>query len=714
MKRYIILSLIVISLLMIISVYGYETDIPAEETAESTDISSEMRSENDVLENMECVLENENLKLYLKKDEDLFALVNKKNNYIWWSSPVNAGCDENATDALKSELKSSLVISYYSENSSSVSSLKSAKDADISYSSDGNSLTAEYDFRKYGINVKAEYSLGEDFIQADILSENISENKNCLVCGISIMNAFGAADSSENGYFIIPDGSGAVINFNNGKINAKQYSSMVYGDDMTASSEKKAANSEKISLPLYSIVKNDNAVLAVIRKGDANATLNSAVSIQSSTSYNKAYFTFTVHEKDSYYIGSEENPITVCNNKKNNNDISLRYYILDDNDISYCNIAEKYREYLLSELNVSAKDCLKSPDIYIDLYGGALKKQSVLGIPVYQKQCFTSFSQAQKLISDIDAENKAVSFRNWTDDGIEHKTDFSGSPSETLSGKTDFQKLCEYTENKLYPVSENISFSSGNGYSRLSDSAIRVSGSYSEISAYDYAYGVKDKFRKKYSLLSPSALSRIYDEISENYPSENISLGKSLSVLYGDYGKNYTSREDMKNIIINCLEKLDMNILAENPNAYALPYIDCITDIPVNSSRYDIFDYDIPFYQMVLHGIVPYSCEPVNSSANTCDMLIKAAAYGSALNYDLVYSDVSELKNTEADIYFYSNYSNINQDYQLAKDIIKAVKDCTITAYKPLEKGFEISYSNNVKIIYDGKNYKMTDSNIKH
>ena len=63
---------------MIISVYGYETDIPTEDTAESTDISSEMSSENDVLENMECVLENENLKLFLKKDEDLFAVVNKK------------------------------------------------------------------------------------------------------------------------------------------------------------------------------------------------------------------------------------------------------------------------------------------------------------------------------------------------------------------------------------------------------------------------------------------------------------------------------------------------------------------------------------------------------------------------------------------------------------------------------------------------------------
>lgn len=306
MKKYIILSLIIISLLMMISVYGYETDIPVNNAAESTDISAEMRSEKDVYDSMECVLENKNLKLFLKSDEDLFAVVNKKNDYIWWSAPVNAGCDSNATDALKSELKSSLVISYYSENSSSVSSLKSAKDADISYSSDGNSLIAEYDFKKYGINVKVVYSLGDDFFQADILSENISENKSCLVCGISIMNTFGAADMSENGYFIIPDGSGAVINFNNGKINAKQYSSRVYGDDITASPEKKAPDTEKISLPLYGIVKNNNAVLSVIRKGDGNAVLNSAVSIQSATSYNKSYFTFIVHEKDSYYIGSEE------------------------------------------------------------------------------------------------------------------------------------------------------------------------------------------------------------------------------------------------------------------------------------------------------------------------------------------------------------------------------------------------------------------------
>ena len=49
------------------------------------------------------------------------------------------------------------------------------------------------------------------------------------------------------------------------------------------------------------------------------------------------------------------------------------------------------------------------------------------------------------------------------------------------------------------------------------------------------------------------------------------------------------------------------SILADQANAYALPYADHIINVPLSSSKFDIFDAEIPFYQIVMHGVVPYS-----------------------------------------------------------------------------------------------------------
>lgn len=724
MKKFIALMLIITCTVSALTVYGSEdnTEKNINLSASSDSFSDIERSENDVLNSMQKVLENDMLAFYIKDDEDLMALVNRKNNFIWWSSPINADCDSTATDALKYELKSSLTLSYHKQKDSTSLSLKSAKDADISYEISENSVMVTYNFQSADIKVPVEYSLGKDFLEVNISSDNIIENDDKLIHDLTAMNAFGAGAETENGYFTVPDGSGAVINFNNGKVNSKPYSAMVYGNDMTAVPETNIDTDKKqVNLPVYGIVKADNALLAVAHDGDENVSVNASVSQQSKTEYNKCFFSFIMRGCDSYYIGNEESPITVYENDEiSNKNLSLRYYILNDENISYCDIAECYRNYLADEMNVTEKNCLESTDLYIDLYGGTMKKQSFLGIPVYKKNCFTSFSQAKKLIEDIDIENISVTYRNWTDDGITHKIDFSAKPSDILGGSKDFETLMKSIEdnnNILYPVSENITFSSGNGFNIFFSTAMRISGAYARISDYDYAYGVKDKFRKNFSLISPDFLNEIYSDISENYSSQNIkniSLGKSLSVLYGDYGKKNISRGDMQDIIENSLEILNSNfnsVLAEYPNAYALPYVDCITDVPLSSSKYDIFDYDIPFYQMVIHGVIPYSSTPVNSSPNPHTELIKAVSYGSALNYDLIYSDIYNLKDTEADTYFYSQYNNIYNNYQSVYEIMQSIKDCTITEYQPVENGFIIEYSNGISINTDNMNFSIFNKN---
>lgn len=50
---------------------------------------------------------------------------------------------------------------------------------------------------------------------------------------IDLLEYFGAAGPEEEGYMFVPDGSGALIMFNNGKVNAPAYIGYVYGEDKT-------------------------------------------------------------------------------------------------------------------------------------------------------------------------------------------------------------------------------------------------------------------------------------------------------------------------------------------------------------------------------------------------------------------------------------------------------------------------------------------------
>ena len=76
----------------------------------------------------------------------------------------------------------------------------------------------------------------------------------------------------------------------------------------------------------------------------------------------------------------------------------------------------------------------------------------------------------------------------------------------------------------------------------------------------------------------------------------------------------------------------------------------------MSSSRFDLFDEDIPFYQLVLHGVIPYSTEAVNGSADPERMILMAAVTGSSLCFDMIYEEPGVLKDTEYDVLYYADH----------------------------------------------------------
>lgn len=687
--------------------------------------------------------ENDELRMIADHSSGIFGIENKITGYIWWSSPIEATQDTYATDLLVDEMRSSSTMLYgIPEKQTADNKLRSglSGDCSITVSDIKNGIRIVYDYKKAGFRYPVDYTLEGDHLRASLKVDDIEESiRSNIITDVTLLGSMGAASDEEDGYFVIPDGCGALIRFNNNRtMNANAYAQRVYGNDITAVPINKGAVTEQIYLPCYGIVKKDNAMLVIASKGDSNAVLSAKVSKQSNTRFNFCSFSFVLRGVDNYYMsGASNSKFTVFERGSiKSDDIELLYYPISKKDADYTDIAARYREYLENEAGVTKKTSPGNAPLYVDMYGGVLKKRSVLGIPVNMKTSVTSYSQAEEILSELKekgVDDIVAAYNNWTNDGIRNKVDTDAKASGMLGGKKDFKKLTDYADDndiQFYPVSDNRNFYSGNGYYSFMDTAVRVSGSYSRIVSYDRAYGIPDGFKKTMSLLSPDYFGEVFSDAEKNYSKsglEGISVSDLTTSLYGDYGKKNISRYDAMQKLVSGFDTLssglDNGILADNANAYALPYVNHITGVPLTSSRFDIFDEDIPFYQLVLHGLIPYSTPAVNGNADPETLLLMAAATGSNLSFDMLYEETSMLKDTEYDIFYYANYANwidtAAAEYKFIAPILKSVSDADITSYDVSDDGDHIitGFSNGKTVevdlaektvTFDGRIYELS------
>ena len=102
-------------------------------------------------------------------------LVNKSYGYVWWSSPVNAMGDANATNTLRQELKSSITMTYGQPASRTTKNLRSAKNGKFKYQTIDNGIKVTYSFSKADITVPVEYTLVDDYLKVSVKTSEIEE-----------------------------------------------------------------------------------------------------------------------------------------------------------------------------------------------------------------------------------------------------------------------------------------------------------------------------------------------------------------------------------------------------------------------------------------------------------------------------------------------------------------------------------------------------------
>lgn len=709
-----------------------------------------------LLADIELVTENANFKLYADKESHKVALYDIKADKFWWNTPVNPYGDSTIIDATKgtsmklpqrNQSASGLILEYgdLRQEKRSITSLYSAAtltspvkgNEEWTLSNDGVTIT--YNYTETGFTVPVKYILHDDRLEVsvdikDIVEADTNEVDGKIITALTLAPSFGASPATDlagnevDGYMIVPDGSGAVIEYNNDKEGYASYSQTLYGRDKTTVPLNAPRVTEQAYLPVVATVSGNTGLVAIATDGDANASVNAQVSKQNKQAFNSVYFKFNLRGKDDYYMGGTDGTrITVFEKGDIKTEkISVSYYPIStdaDDEVNYADVATVYRNYLINEKGLEKKTETNKSNFYVDLYGGVLQETSIFGIPVDMKTEVTGFSQAEEILNRLNdggVKDIIVNYNDWTNNSMVGKISTKFKPSGVLGGKSDYEDLENTAESmgaKIFPSLSNMQMESSSwGYLTINSTAIRVSNAQSRQSEYSMAFGIALS-GKSPALLTPNSYTKVFEQMINSYTKNdvtNIGFGEYSSTLVSDFSKkNALSREQNMNNLIEQYKSASesmSNVIADEANSYVIPYADYITNVPVYSSQYNVVDYDIPFYQMVVHGYVPYSSTPVNANSNAEEVFLLSLASGSGIHYDMIYKESYELLDTDYAEFYYANYDSwMNQaieQYNASEAILSQVSDMVITDYQiDNETGIiKTTYNDSVVVTVDTKN----------
>jgi hypothetical protein len=580
----------------------------------------------------------------------------------------------------------------------------------------------------------------------------------------------GAGNVNNTGYIFTPDGSGSLIKYEQIKGSNFTTKSTLYGQDY-AFHTIAGKNKEAMRLPVFGaveIVKDQYSTeemvekvdedgnvslvkeqvmhdlkigyLAVIETGDslAEITVNSGGTTHMFAS---VYTSFNPRPKDSYALTggisvSDSNAMwTVESKRKYTGDYRLRYFIMTD-EISYSEMADLYREYLIKNGSLTKLESTNDNiPLYVETLGALDSVTKVLGVPVDTQIALSSFGDTtSKLLENLKKDNVnniKLKLSGWANGGLVATVPSKVEIEEVLGGEEGFKKLLEYAKNNNVTVYPDFDFAfaykdeSFDGFKSSDD----LTKTIDERGALKKAY---DPVTQSYQyvglgVISPNVMSKFYDKTYNDYKKYNvgaISVGSLGDALVSDFNTEDTlHREDSKTLIKKLLDRIKNDngkVMVSGGNAYVLPYVSDILDIPLDDSRYKYAGATIPFMGMVLHGYKEYSGTAINLAGDYQYTLLKTIENGASPYFVIALDNTAELKQKEEKYLskYYSVryniwYNDIVNTYQILNNTLKDLKYTTIEKHEFVDnsnKVPKVTYANGTSIYL---NYLLDEYAVK-
>lgn len=492
---------------------------------------------------------------------------------------------------------------------------------------------------------------------------------------VSILPFFGAANLEQSGYMLIPDGSGALVNLTANR--TRQTSNLnlqvpIYGRNLSiprsvSDEQENQLFHKQAHLPVFGVNQENVGFLAVIEEGDALA----AIMLETAGSVNpvdRVYPRFTLIATGAVELAESSRggggaAINTYQQRLPNSDVQVRYMFLNDQDALYPGMAQRYQQYLADNHSLNKVSAAENIPFYLELIGGIHKQQPIFGIPREVIEPLTTYEQAQTIVEEVSSrgfENIVLRYSGWLEGGLEHIYPSKVFLEKKLGNQSSFNNLVNYlNENEIsfYPDITQTSL----GKTRIGDGFGVKSHTASSLNNH-YITGILPSGTISY-ILSMNKLNQQIDSFLTDYNKYNIA-GLSLR----DLGKNVYSdfqikgesldRQESREIIANAIDNLasEKSLLIDQGNVYALVHADHLVNVPMSSSGFTIADQEIPFYQMVVRGLINFTGEPINQGIDLEYAKLKLLEVGAYPYFTWGYQDSSIVKDTPFQYLLSTNY----------------------------------------------------------
>lgn len=553
----------------------------------------------------------------------------------------------------------------------------------------------EYSKNDIGFRLIMTISLKDGSMLVNCTHENLTENPDAVIESIDLLNCFGAYnDSLEEDFLLVPDGCGAIIKTSIYDESFESVSFSVYGNDPSSETE----TTGDAVIPAFGIKHGKTAFVSIIEKADAIATIK-AEKATSLSEYNRVYPSFSITP-----IQYGENKIFISENSYNS-EISLCYRFLTGNNATYSGLASACREQLIRNSVLSTKNVEKSDYLpfFLSLSASVTSDDGIIDtiVPV------TTFEQATDMLTHMKSKginNVSVRYSGIFNGGPDASITSSPRLNNESGGEKGLSTLIEYTSKQKMKVYFDVNLLSGNNVS--SDDKVtdifknESSFTPSAFSSEYYDSVPESRMLKKAETIKETVSALISKTKSVDF--SGFCINDAASVLYSDFSENGLNRQDAAASVSTFVPPLSTgkSTMAVNGNFYMLKTVDSIINMPLEISASGSGAYvSIPFVPLVLHGIVDYTGEPINTGINAEETMLKYVEYGACPHFAWTYEPISD--NPETDKFYYDTTVNLAAEYyRKADSVLNDLRDARMTDHYAVADGIFCTEYDTGSLIY--------------